>query len=148
VPSCEIRTAHVGDADTLAPLLEQLGYPARAPEIRARLDALDEYSAVLVAANTRGLSGFVAVATTRDFVVGTRATILGLVVADGSRGVGIGAALLAAAEHWAFERGAAVIAVRSNVIRERAHRFYERHGYRRVKSQHVFEKPKPGSHDH
>jgi len=148
VPSYEIRTADVRDVDALAPLLEQLGYPAGAPEIRARLDALDEYSAVLVAANAGGVSGFVAVATTRDFIVGTRATVLGLVVADGSRSVGIGAELLAAAERWAFERGAAVIVVRSNVIRERAHRFYERHGYRRVKSQHVFEKPTPGSHDH
>jgi len=128
------------DAEALAPLLDQLGYPAAVEDIRARLATLNGDSQVLVAAGEGGLSGFVAVALTRDFIVGTRGTILGLLVADGSRSAGIGAALLAAAESWAFERGAAVVGVRSNVIRERAHRFYERNGYRRIKSQHIFEK--------
>jgi hypothetical protein len=31
--------------------------------------------------------------------------------------------------------------VRSNVVRERAHTFYERLGYGRVKAQQVYEKP-------
>ncbi len=131
------------DAEALAPLLDQLGYPAGVEEIRARLAALNGDSQVLVAPGELGLSGFVAVALTRDFIVGTRGMILGLVVADGSRNAGIGAGLLAAAESWAFERGAEVVGVRSNVIRERAHGFYERNGYRRVKSQHIFEKRRP-----
>ena len=131
------------DAEALAPLLDQLGYPAGVEDIRARLAALKGDSQVLVAAGDRGLSGFVAVAITRDFIVGTRGMILGLVVADGLRSAGVGAELLAAAESWAFDRGAAAVGVRSNVIRERAHRFYERNGYRRVKSQHIFEKRRP-----
>jgi ribosomal protein S18 acetylase RimI-like enzyme len=143
VPSFTIRAAGARDAEALAPLLEQLGYPAAVDEIRTRLDFLDEASAVLVAESAPNLLGFVAVAIARDFIVGRRATILGLVVADGARSAGIGAALLAAAERLAFERGAASMGVRSNVVRERAHRFYERLGYRRVKSQHVFEKLRP-----
>jgi GNAT superfamily N-acetyltransferase len=143
VTSFEIRAAGASDAERLAPLLEQLGYPAEVAEIHARLSAPDGESVVLVAVRERNLIGFVAVAIALDFIVGTRATILGLVVADGSRSSGIGAALLAAAERWAFERGAPSLGVRSNVVRDRAHRFYERHGYRRVKSQHVFEKLKP-----
>jgi hypothetical protein len=31
--------------------------------------------------------------------------------------------------------------VRSRITRERAHGFYERHGYATVKTSHVFEKP-------
>jgi hypothetical protein len=31
--------------------------------------------------------------------------------------------------------------VRSRIVRERAHRFYEREGYELVKTSHVFEKP-------
>ncbi|HEY6324936.1 MAG TPA: GNAT family N-acetyltransferase [Candidatus Cybelea sp.] len=131
------------DAEALAPLLDQLGYPAGVEDIRARLAALNGDSQVLVAAGNLGLSGFVAVAITRDFIVGTCGVILGLVVADGSRSVGVGAELLAAAESWAFDRGAALVGVRSNVIRARAHRFYERNGYQRIKSQHIFEKRRP-----
>jgi GNAT superfamily N-acetyltransferase len=138
VSSFAIRAGDTRDAEALAPLLDQLGYPAEVEDIRERLAAHNGDSQVLVAAGEGGLSGFVAVAIARDFIVGTRGIILGLVVADGSRGRGIGAELLAAAEKWAFERGAAVVGVRSNVIRERAHRFYLRNGYRRVKSQHIF----------
>ncbi len=143
MPAPELRAARASDVEGLAPLLEQLGYPADPPEIRARLEGLRDDSRVLVAVTERGLAGFVAVEISRDFIVGKRATILGLVVADGSRSEGIGAALLDAAETWAFQCGAAVVSVRSNVIRDGAHRFYERQGYRRIKSQHVFEKRKP-----
>ena len=139
MPELEIRPVTIGDAAALAPLLEQLGYPATVDEIRARLEGLDATATVLVASKT-ALIGFVAVAITNDFIAGRRATIRGLVVAECSRGTGFGAALLAAAERWAFERGAGSIGVRSNVIRGRAHAFYERNGYRRIKSQHIFDK--------
>jgi GNAT superfamily N-acetyltransferase len=68
------------------------------------------------------------------------AEIAGLVVDEASRGDGMGEALVHRAEAWARERGVAVMRVRSNVIRERAHRFYDRLGYERVKRQVVFKK--------
>jgi GNAT superfamily N-acetyltransferase len=139
-PSNEIRPAVPADARALVPLFEQLGYPTERTEIRSRLESKSGDWEVLVARHEGGISGFVAVEIQHDFIAAKRGLILGLVVADGWRGGGIGAALLAAAEAWAFERGAPLVVVRSNVIRARAHRFYEREGYRRVKTQHVFEK--------
>jgi len=61
-------------------------------------------------------------------------------VAEAQRSGGVGAALVAAAEEWARVKLCARIRVRSNVVRERTHRFYERLGYRVVKSQKVFDK--------
>ena len=54
----------------------------------------------------------------------------------------IGAALLEEVEAWAWARarGCAALRVRSNVVRERAHRFYRRAGFETIKTQHVFEK--------
>lgn len=72
---------------------------------------------------------------------GAFAELAGLVVDESVRGSGVGAALLAAAEDWARAQGFASMRVRSNVIRERAHRFYEREGYARIKAQAVFRKP-------
>ena len=46
--------------------------------------------------------------------------------------------LLAAAEAWAREHGFASMRVRSNILRERAHRFYLREGYIEKKRQAVF----------
>jgi GNAT superfamily N-acetyltransferase len=137
----DIRPATIGDAEKLVPLFAQLGYPTGASLIEARLRELDANSSVLVAARESALLGFVGVAMQPDFIVGKCAIVLGLVVADGARNRGIGAELLRAAEAWAAQSGARTIVVRSNVIREDAHRFYEREGYRRLKSQHVYEKP-------
>ena len=64
-----------------------------------------------------------------------------LVVAEGQRSLGAGARLLAAAEEWARKRGCKGMSVRSNVIRERAHKFYERNGYEHYKTQKSFRKP-------
>jgi GNAT superfamily N-acetyltransferase len=137
----EIRSAEAHDAEQLVPLYEQLGYPAPASEIRTRL-ANRGHADMLVAVKNEQIIGFVGVAVQSDFITGKRGIILGLVVADGHRNERIGAKLLDAAEAWAFDRGSLSIVVRSNVIRDRAHTFYERQGYHRIKSQHIFEKEK------
>lgn len=136
----EIRSAETGDAEQLVPLYEQLGYPTSASEIRARLENRN-HADMLVAVKNDQIIGFVGVAVQNDFITGKRGIILGLVVADRHRNGRIGAKLLDAAEAWARDRGAPTIVVRTNVIRDRAHKFYERQGYRRMKSQHIFEKP-------
>jgi GNAT superfamily N-acetyltransferase len=135
----EIRGATPDDADRLSPLFTQLGYPTGVPLIESRLRSLDPRTTVLVAERDSTLLGFVAVSVYPAFIV-EEAVILALVVEEAVRNEGVGATLLRAAENWAAERGAATIVVRSNVMREDAHRFYEREGYRRKKSQHIFEK--------
>jgi GNAT superfamily N-acetyltransferase len=68
------------------------------------------------------------------------AELAGLVVDAHARGSGVGKLLLRAAERWATEQGFARLRVRSNVIRERAHRFYLREGYAERKRQVVFDR--------
>ena len=63
-----------------------------------------------------------------------------LIVTARARNSGIGRALLAPAETWARDRGYHDLRVRSNVVRERAHRFCERCGYTSPDSQRVFVK--------
>lgn len=68
------------------------------------------------------------------------AEIVGLVVGAAWRGRGIGVQLVAAAESWARRAGASQLRVRSNVVREATHRFYEHRGMTRTKAQAVFVK--------
>jgi GNAT superfamily N-acetyltransferase len=133
------RPATPADAQALVPLFEQLGYPTEAEVIAGRLAQLTGIAA-FVALHEDLIVGFVTVGIRSAVVDGRSATIEGFVVRDGYRSRGVGARLLADAERWALERGCTRVVVRSNTIRERAHRFYLREGYKVRKSQVVFEK--------
>jgi GNAT superfamily N-acetyltransferase len=66
------------------------------------------------------------------------AEVGGLVVDENHRGRGIGRILMQHAEQWARGRGCETVCVRSNVVRERAHVFYQGIGYDNIKTQRMF----------
>jgi len=139
-----IRRAKTSDAPRIAMLSGQLGYPATAAQIRMRLRKIQPASqnAVFVADSAKdGVIGWLHVSREALLECDVRAEVNGLVVAEGRRSLGAGARLLAAAEDWARQHGCKSMSVRSNVIRERAHQFYERHGYEHYKTQKSFRKP-------
>jgi GNAT superfamily N-acetyltransferase len=140
----KIRRAKSADAAQIAVLTGQLGYPATTAQIRERLREIQPVSlhAVFVADSaTDGVIGWVHVSKQPLLEVEIRAEVNGLVVAEGQRSLGAGARLLAAAEDWARKHGCKGMSVRSNVIRERAHKFYECNGYEHYKTQKSFRKP-------
>jgi GNAT superfamily N-acetyltransferase len=140
----KIRRAKSGDASRLAELSGQLGYPATAAQMRQRLRGIKPASqhAVFVAKSVQdGVIGWLHVSRQPLLEVEIRAEVNTLVVAEGQRSLGAGARLLAAAEDWARKHGCKGMSVRSNVIRERAHKFYERNGYEHYKTQKSFRKP-------
>jgi GNAT superfamily N-acetyltransferase len=57
-----------------------------------------------------------------------------------ARGLGIGKRLCYEVEQWARGKSVRSLRVRSQIVREDAHRFYIREGYRNVKTSVVFEK--------
>jgi GNAT superfamily N-acetyltransferase len=138
-----IRRAETSDAARIAELSGQLGYPATPAEIAQRLRHIKPAShhAVLVAESPgRNLIGWLHVSVSPLLETQLRAEVNGLVVSDAERSRGTGALLLSAAEHWARKRGCRSVSVRSNVIRDRAHQFYLRHGYEHYKTQKAFRK--------
>ena len=138
-----LRSAHVSDAAALARLSGQLGYPSSPEEIELRLrDVLDRPSggAVFVAEDEGEVAGWLHVLGNHTIETAPFALILGLVVDETRRSRGIGASLVQAAADWAVGEGYSMLRVRSNVVRERAHDFYERLGFERAKSQVVLVK--------
>lgn len=137
-----IREAQAGDLQALIPLSEQLGYPVTPAELRPRLEAVlgRPGHSLLVAESDGQVVGWVHGVMRYLLEEDPHAFIGGLVVADGFRSQGTGALLMAAIENWARGEGAAEVHVYSNVIRERAHKFYERNGYIQFKTSKVFRK--------
>jgi GNAT superfamily N-acetyltransferase len=139
-----VRHAQHEDAHAMAALSSQLGYPVASATLAERLARVLERAdeLVLVALGSDGsIVGWVHGAEQRFLEAGLRCELLGLVVDAGHRRQGVGQQLVVAVEQWAQGRGLGEISVRSNVLRVDSHPFYERLGYQRTKTQHVYRKP-------
>ena len=138
-----IRKARRSDALSIAELSGELGYPATAKDISQRMRKLEAAApnALFVAESPgAGVVGWTHVSVTHLVEHGTRAELNSLIVAEGQRSLGAGSKLLAAAEAWARKHGCPSMSVRSNVVRQRAHTFYQREGYEHYKTQKAFRK--------
>jgi|SRR5271154_6117731 GNAT superfamily N-acetyltransferase len=138
-----VRRARTSDIARLTPLCGQLGYPSSEEDVRARLAGIDSapLHALWVAETSDGrLAGFLNAFVMRTIDTDARVEIAALVVDDAQRSRGVGKLLIEQAESWARENGWKTIGLRSNVIRDRAHKFYERLGYEHYKTQKSFRK--------
>lgn len=136
-----IRNATSADAAEIARLSTQLGYPASVDTFAMRLHKLldSPRHAVLVATiDGDRLGGYVATEQRMSLELGERVEIVALVVDSDARRAGVGKALVAAAEQWAIESGTPHVFLRSNILRQESHPFYESIGYTRTKTQHAY----------
>jgi GNAT superfamily N-acetyltransferase len=130
------------DAAAFATLATQLGYPAAPRQVEERLAAVvDDLKHLILAAVSGGrvvgwAHAYVCCLVESD----TFAELGGLVVDESHRGKGVGGKLLEKVEDWARQKGCGAVSVRSNVIRQQAHRFYAARGYDQIKTQHSFRK--------
>jgi N-acetylglutamate synthase-like GNAT family acetyltransferase len=138
-----IRLARIPDTERIAQLSGQLGYPTANPNMRKRLlFVLRDKSAACFVVETKdsGVIGWVHISVTPLLEVERRAEVNGLVVDEQVRSQGAGRLLLEAVEKWARKMKCKAMFVRSNVIRERAHLFYLKHGFEHCKTQKAFQK--------
>lgn len=138
----EIRSAHSEDAQRIAQLASELGYPNPVDVVSSRVESVagDPLSALLVAEEVGEVIGWVHVRGSGSIQSGPFAEVTGLVVAGTHRGTGIGGALIGAVESWASDHGYRSVRVRSRSTRKRTHDFYVGLGYDIVKEQVVFSK--------
>lgn len=143
----QVRRAGPMDSAEIARLCEQLGYATAGASIAARLAGLQGSTEHLVLVGVRGdaVAGWLHAAVTRALEYEPCGEILGLVVDETARSIGVGAALVREAEAWAQGMGLGEMRVRSRETRERAHRFYLRAGYEVWKRQVVFRKTLDGA---
>ena len=130
-PVLTIRPAAEADADAIAALFTDEGYPAGPSDIVERLGRFaSEHSRVLVAEHDGELLGFIAIHAMPRFEHDDRIVrILALVVDAGARERGVGRALMTEAEDTAADLGAAFIEVTAGHHRPEARRLYESSGY-------------------
>jgi GNAT superfamily N-acetyltransferase len=138
----EYGKMRASDAEDVAVLAAQLGYPCSAAGIRARIElfASEPVEQLRVARLSGKTVGWVHFQLERSLSTGDRVHLAGIVVKEKLRGRGIGARLVALAEEWGREQGIPRIRLASRATRADAHRLYLRLGYAISKTSHFFEK--------
>ena len=126
-----LRPATPEDAERIAALFTDEGYPSGPSDIVDRLSRFDsEYSRVIVADNGGEVLGFVAIHALPRFEHSDRVIrIMALVVDAGERGRGIGRLLMEEAERLGRDLDAAFAEVTAGHHRPDARRLYEELGY-------------------
>lgn len=126
-----IRDARADDAEALAGLLDQLGYPTSTDAVTRRLTRLAESDAdrVFVAEEDGAIVGFASVHVSLAVEYDEPAAKLSAIAVDENyRRRGIGEALVSAAEQEARTRGCCLLFLTTSERRADAHAFYERIG--------------------
>jgi N-acetylglutamate synthase-like GNAT family acetyltransferase len=124
----EIRDARRDDAEAIARLLGQLGYPAAASAVARRVEQLRD-DRLVVAESDGAVVGLaqlhVAPSLEHDRPA---ANLAALVVDEAHRGHGVGRALVESMENEARARGCGVLYLTTAERRVDAHGFYEQIG--------------------
>ena len=136
-----IRPLDSTDVEAVAALLPDLGYQATAAQTARRLAALREWpdQDAFVAVADGAIVGLCHVQGVRMLISDGYVEIQALVVSAACQGQGLGRKLVAHACEWAFAHGYERVRLRSNVVREAAHAFYEHLGFEKAKASYAFE---------
>lgn len=132
LPDADLRSASLVDADDVAALLSELGYPCDRLEAAQRIAAIieNDRQALVVARSEGVVSGLVALDFMYYLPLGTTTCrITALVVTPTARGQGLGRQLLREAERRARTGGAARLELASGSQRTDAHAFYKACGF-------------------
>ena len=128
----DLRNAVLADADDVARLLTEMGYPCEIDDALERIDAIltNDRQALVLARRDGAVCGLIALDFMYYLPLGTTTCrVTALVVTPTAQGLGIGRALLKEAERRARTGGAARIELASGSQRTEAHAFYRACGY-------------------
>ena len=123
----QLRDATADDANDIAALLGELGYPTSPHEVPSRLQAMtNEGGKIVIAVDSTGATlGLMALS--RHFALHSSAPvayITALVTAQSARRRGVGRMLVEAAKKWARESGCNRLTLTSAEQRSDSHVFY------------------------
>lgn len=128
----DLRSASLMDADDVAVLLSDLGYPCEREDASERIHAIiaNDRQALVLARHDGAVCGLIALDFMYYLPLGTTTCrITAMVVTPDAQGRGLGRQLLREAERRARVGGAARLEITSGSQRADAHAFYRACGY-------------------
>lgn len=135
-----IRPAQKEDCSGITDLTNQLGYPSTFEKINEIMDlvlAHDDHK-IFIAKTDNTIVGYIHVIHSMRIGSNPFVEIAAFIINESTRGIGVGSSLIRETEKWASGLGLNDIRIRSNIIREEAHKFFQNRGFQNIKTQEVF----------
>ena len=110
----------------------ELGYPVTSRDLEERIAQMhgDDRYRIFVASDGVSVTGFIGITIGLAFEIpGRIMTIIALAISQAHQGSGIGSSLVRKAEDFGMSCHVSAILVSSGILREAAHRFYEKQGF-------------------
>ena len=137
----QLRKMSMEHAQDVCRLSDQLGYPLSTTQIENNINEItsSENYAAFVALYNQQIVG--CIYAFRALLIESKPFIEigGLIVDENFRNSGIGKKLVEKIKVWALENAINEVRVRSNVLRNEAHKFYLNNGFTEMKQQKVFQ---------
>jgi GNAT superfamily N-acetyltransferase len=137
----QLRKMSIEHAQDVCRLSDQLGYPLSNAQIESNINEITtcENYAAFVALYNQQIVGWIY--AFRALLIESKPFIEigGLIVDENFRNKGIGKKLVEKIKVWALENAINEVRVRSNVLRNEAHKFYLNNGFTEMKQQKVFQ---------
>lgn len=129
------------DLTDIAVLAQELGYPSELSELLERFQHLSsrDNHALLVYKENSQVLGFIHLERVDDLIEEQKVEIKALAIKESERGKQIGSKLVSTSKEWARQKGLHTIYLSCNILRNKAHDFYLKEGFTRMKTSHFFE---------
>ncbi len=135
------RIANTSDAPAVNELAKQLGYDNEVVDTTSYIQNLQDSltEELIVAEYQETVIAWMQLSYMLRAESGYFIEITGLVVDERYRSAGIGNKLIEYAKEYCIQKGLNKLKVRTNIVRQRTHAFYERSGFILRKEQKVYE---------
>ncbi len=140
--SITIRSAQKEDCAGITELTNQLGYPSTLEKICEIMDLVlaHEDHQVYIAEKDNKIIGYIHLIRSMRIGSNPFVEIAAFIIDESSRSIGVGSSLIKETENWTSGLGLKDIRIRSNIIRQDAHNFFQNRGFQNIKTQEVFQK--------
>jgi N-acetylglutamate synthase-like GNAT family acetyltransferase len=135
-----IRSAQKEDCSGITELTNQLGYPSTFEKISEIMDlvlAHDDHQ-VYIAEKDDKIVGYIHLIQSMRIGSNPFVEIAAFIIDESVRQIGVGSSLIKETEGWTNGLGLKDIRIRSNIIRQDAHNFFQNRGFQNIKTQAVF----------
>jgi len=135
-----IREARKEDCAEITNLTNQLGYPSTLEKICEIMDLVLAHKdhQVFIAEKDKIIVGYIHLIHSMRIGSNPFVEIVAFIIDESSRSLGIGSSLIRESEKWTSGLGLKDIRIRSNIIRQEAHNFFQKRGFQNIKTQEVF----------